>query len=263
MRKFNRDGFSLTELLVVIAIIVILAALLLVGVSRAKGKAQHIQCVNNVRQLGQAMQLFISQYNAYPLRINSGYWKGTGTENFTSWNAALENEMSSHFPREGWSEPKGVWHCPTAERPSDFPADRGFQEYGYNGNGLSSIFGTNALGLGGHRPDKGSYAPPVIESEIAAPSEMMAIGDGFHGGSGVVQDGAGLWRGDLWRDLDAEANLRSNRRSALRHQGKANVVFCDGHVESPTLKFLFEDTTDAALVRWNRDHLPHRERLPP
>jgi hypothetical protein len=28
------------------------------------------------------------------------------------------------------------------------------------------------------------------------------------------------------------------------------VVFCDGHVESPTLKFLFEDTSDAALARW-------------
>ena len=49
----------------------------------------------------------------------------------------------------------------------------------------------------------------------------------------------------------------------LRHQGKANVVFCDGHVESPTLKFLFEDTSDDALSRWNRDHLPHREKLSP
>jgi hypothetical protein len=32
--------------------------------------------------------------------------------------------------------------------------------------------------------------------------------------------------------------------------GKANVVFCAGHVESPTLPFLFEDTSDAALARW-------------
>ncbi|HEY5040889.1 MAG TPA: H-X9-DG-CTERM domain-containing protein [Verrucomicrobiae bacterium] len=45
--------------------------------------------------------------------------------------------------------------------------------------------------------------------------------------------------------------------------GKANVVFCDGHVESPTLQFLFADTSDAALSRWNRDHLPHREKLSP
>jgi prepilin-type processing-associated H-X9-DG protein len=45
--------------------------------------------------------------------------------------------------------------------------------------------------------------------------------------------------------------------------GKANVVFCDGHVESPTLKFLFADTSDDALRRWNRDHQPHRDRLAP
>ena len=45
-----------------------------------------------------------------------------------------------------------------------------------------------------------------------------------------------------------------------RHQGKANVVFCDGHVESPTLKFLFEDTSDTALARWNRDHQPRPEK---
>lgn len=48
-----------------------------------------------------------------------------------------------------------------------------------------------------------------------------------------------------------------------RHQGKANVVICDGHAESPTLQFLFDDTRAAALSRWNRDHLPHREKLSP
>jgi prepilin-type processing-associated H-X9-DG protein len=55
--------------------------------------------------------------------------------------------------------------------------------------------------------------------------------------------------------------------------GKANVVFCDGHVESPTLQFLFADTSDAALARWKTfrsgtmrtatNHLPHREKLSP
>jgi prepilin-type processing-associated H-X9-DG protein len=46
----------------------------------------------------------------------------------------------------------------------------------------------------------------------------------------------------------------------LRHGNKANVVFCDGHVESPTLQFLLEDTSDTALARWNRDHQSHREK---
>jgi hypothetical protein len=51
----------------------------------------------------------------------------------------------------------------------------------------------------------------------------------------------------------------------VRHSvaAKANVVFCNGHVESPTLPFLFADTSDDALSLWNRDHLPHREKLNP
>jgi prepilin-type processing-associated H-X9-DG protein len=76
---------------------------------------------------------------------------------------------------------------------------------------------------------------------------MMAIGDGF-------EPTAVFARRNL-EDLEEFGN------TLTRHQGKANVVCCDGHVESPTLRLLFEDTSDAALVRWNRDHLPHRDRL--
>ena len=78
---------------------------------------------------------------------------------------------------------------------------------------------------------------------------MMAIGDDFIGGS--------LFAHESIVALEKYGNVLT------RHQGKANVVFCDGHVESPTLPFLFADTSDVALCRWNRDHQPHRERLAP
>ena len=100
--------------------------------------------------------------------------------------------------------------------------------------------------------------PPVMASEIASPSDMMAIGDGFHGNGTEIYSGQDLF----WRH-DSYTGFQDATAPKTRHLAKANVVFCDGHVESPTLKSLFEDTTDAALVRWNRDHLPHRELLQP
>jgi prepilin-type N-terminal cleavage/methylation domain-containing protein len=141
-RVASRRGFTLLELLVVIAIIAILAALLLPALQSAKEKGRQAYCLNNIRQIGAALRMYVDNNNEfYP---NYGLWDGT------SWYRRLEK----------FHDDKKIFECPSAKLQEY--TDVGLA-YGYNYPGLGDWFA----------------APPIIirEVTIGNPSYTIAVAD--------------------------------------------------------------------------------------
>lgn len=90
-RPSARRGFTLIELLVVISIIAVLASLIAPAVQSARRSARKLECLNNIRQVGIAMQSFSAALNGQlpNLMTDMPNSTGTGTVYGVSWAIQL------------------------------------------------------------------------------------------------------------------------------------------------------------------------------
>src|SRR5687767_11115993 len=163
----RKTGFTLIELLVVIAIIAILAAILFPVFAQARDKARQTQCLSNARQIGNALMMYVQDYDEtffhqapYNQRIDvgAGFWGPSYSTN-VRWPFAHMPYLKSHQ----------VFACPSDRMKARqvLPAPGG-------GNALpfSSGYAPNAnLFLFG---PTGGTPSPVSMAQLQTPANTLA-----------------------------------------------------------------------------------------
>ena len=158
----RRYGFTLIEMLVVIAIIGVLAALILPAVQYARASARRSQCVNNLRQVGVALQAYHAAHQLFP---PGAVWD-------------MDAPMPEQSQTVGWMAPL----LPFAEQDNLYDK-LNFQVWGnYDaGNANSSQIATTVdIFLCPSDPDDGQAFPAfgrVNYMACAGPAEELLVGD--------------------------------------------------------------------------------------
>ncbi|PIU63130.1 MAG: hypothetical protein COS85_16625 [Armatimonadetes bacterium CG07_land_8_20_14_0_80_59_28] len=216
----SKKGFTLIELLVVIAIIAILAAILFPVFARAREKARTASCQSNLKQIALGFIMYAQDYD----------------EKTVNWD--FKNKLDPYMKNTQ------VWECPSRKTwgsAYDSRSSYVFNDYYWN------YYDGNAMG-----PTWVPIGAPM--SVFTSPAETVMAGDGFDGVRNLGEFIYFGWGGAASEGVEGlsqsppcfpyqQTNGYGCTFASLwaRHNGGANIAFCDGHVKWTPLSQLLSN----------------------
>jgi prepilin-type N-terminal cleavage/methylation domain-containing protein/prepilin-type processing-associated H-X9-DG protein len=218
-------GFTLIELLVVIAIIAILASLVMPAMNTVKAKANQTKCLNNLRQWGQVIGLYVANNNGQIVWEN---WANTtdATQPYVSeWGATVVNgQATSQYEMQSQigSKPVSIKHffsmCPSAYKQwngTSPAATYAFVQPAEIVNGQTQL-----LASGNN----------IVLARMTTPSQLLLMTDS------TLADPTVGTNANITSDADFDTKViplcnGSDKKYGIRHAGGVNTLFADFHQE--------------------------------
>ena len=250
-RRCPRPAFTVPELLAVIAVIMIIIALLLPALGKARDAAKAAVCKSNEHQLGLAIRSYGLENDRY---FPVGVMPGTGewlwppalrrhAPDLAVFNCTTDDEQTRWVKR---SNPGSPAH-PSGWEKDEYRlgAGRGsFFSYGMNVWGAPCCADAYGTGTYYNHATLGERKMTTM----VAPSNFIVLGDSN-------------WDTTVGGDVNWSAyiGMYALRQYPLEvHQGKANILHGDGHVEAmPRTDFVTFSADPTVLKRWHRDNQAH------